>query len=210
MMGYAVQNLVLIMTEDDEQMTPSLAALIKADFHVMTASSCDEALSLLSCARGVYRTLVIDADLAADPGGQDFVTRARAIVPDLPTIVLTETSAAVPPSDGLLRDIVLAKPVAPAELVMSVSRLLDLQPRDIQRPAAAPREQEPISGTIGFTGGSMPCVVRDVSISGISIELAIRTDLPDQVTLEIESAELNEPCRVLWRSDRNFSLAFGE
>jgi hypothetical protein len=32
--GDIVQNLVLIMTEDDERMTPSLAALIKADFHV--------------------------------------------------------------------------------------------------------------------------------------------------------------------------------
>ena len=209
-MRCAVQNLVLIMTDDDEQMTPSLAALIEADFHVQTASSCDEALSLLTCGRGAYRALVIDADLAAEPGGRDFVSRARAIVPELPTVVLNESSAAVPPSDDLLRDIVLAKPVPPAELVISVSRLLDLQPQDIRRPASAPREQEPISGTIGFTGGSMPCVVRGVSISGISIELAIRADLPDQVTLEIESAELNEPCRVLWRSDRNISLAFGE
>ena len=107
-------------------------------------------------------------------------------------------------------ELIFKKPVPPAELVISVSRLLDLQPQDIRRPASAPREQEPISGTIGFTGGSMPCVVRGVSISGISIELAIRADLPDQVTLEIESAELNEPCRVLWRSDRNISLAFGE
>ena len=209
-MGYVVQNLVLIMTEEDEQMVPSLAALIDADFHVRTASSCDEALSLLDCARRGYQALIVDADPGSEPGDQDFISRARAIVPDLPTIVLKEISATVPPSDGLPRDIVLAKPVTPTELVMSVSRLLDLQPRDIQRPAAAPREQEPISGTIGFTGGSMPCVVRDVSISGISIELAIRTDLPDQVTLEIESAELNEPCRVLWRSDRNISLAFGE
>jgi hypothetical protein len=153
---------------------------------------------------------VVDADPASDPGGQDVVSRARAIVPDLPAIVLNESSAAAPPSDGLPRDIVLAKPLTPADLVTAVSRLLDLQPRDIRRPAATPREQEPISGKIGFTGGSMPCVVRDVSISGISIELAIRTELPDQVTLEIESAELHEPCRVLWRGDRNFNLAFGE
>ena len=210
MMGYIVQNLVLIMTEDDEQVTPSLAALIKADFHVKTASSCDEALSLLTCGRGAYQALVIDADLTSDPSGEEFVARARAIAPDLPTLVLKETCAAAPPSDGLPRDLVLAKPATAADLVTSLSRLLDLQPRDIRRPAATPREPEPISAKIGFTGGSMPCVVRGVSISGISIELAIGTDVPDQVTLEIESAELHEPCRVLWRSDRNISLAFGE
>ena len=74
---------------------------------------------------------------------------------------------------------------------------------------ASPRKSVLLPGTIESKGGgSTPCLVRDVSISGASLEVANPTDVPDFVTLVVAAAEMRVRCRVVWRGETQLGLAF--
>ena len=66
------------------------------------------------------------------------------------------------------------------------------------------------AGTIEFGGGSIPCLVRNVSASGAAIEVSTPLWFPDQFTLGTASDGVRHPCRVVWRAEKRIGLQFFE
>jgi hypothetical protein len=64
------------------------------------------------------------------------------------------------------------------------------------------------AGTIEFSGGAIPCLVRNLSSSGAAIEVNSPFWFPDRFTLGIESDDMRRPCHVVWRREKRIGLAF--
>ncbi len=62
---------------------------------------------------------------------------------------------------------------------------------------------------IEFPGGAFSCVVRDLSESGAHLEVPSQIGIPHEFMLSIPTAELQRPCRAVWRSNRRIGIAFG-
>jgi len=54
----------------------------------------------------------------------------------------------------------------------------------------------------------IPCLVRNVSISGAEIEVAAPSEIPDVLTLVVDAAEMRIRCYVAWRKGTRVGLAF--
>jgi hypothetical protein len=68
------------------------------------------------------------------------------------------------------------------------------------------------SGSIRAVGGSRwyPCMVRDVSASGVKLRVPIGFDVPEIFELSVPALELNRTARVAWRSLHSIGAAFEE
>jgi hypothetical protein len=71
-----------------------------------------------------------------------------------------------------------------------------------------PRHRVLKTGTIEFSGESIPCVVRSLSPAGARIEIHTPLWFPDHFVLAIPSETLRKPCRVIWRDEKLIGLAF--
>jgi len=73
----------------------------------------------------------------------------------------------------------------------------------------APRHRVSKPGTIEFLGGSLSCVVRDLSLTGAAIEFSVQSGgIPERFTLVMPDDGLRLPCRVAWRRDYRLGVAF--
>jgi hypothetical protein len=64
-------------------------------------------------------------------------------------------------------------------------------------------------GTLAFhEGGSLDCMVRNMSSNGARIDIASPADLPTSFTLVIEADRFMRECRAVWRSDQHVGVAF--
>jgi len=61
---------------------------------------------------------------------------------------------------------------------------------------------------IQFPGGAFSCVVRDLSESGALLEVPSQLGIPHEFSLSIPTAELQRPCRAVWRSAKGIGIAF--
>ncbi len=72
----------------------------------------------------------------------------------------------------------------------------------------SPRHRVMKTGTIGFNGSGIECLVRNVSPAGAAIEIKGTVCIPESFNLMIESERLNKSCRVVWRKYQRLGVAF--
>lgn len=71
-----------------------------------------------------------------------------------------------------------------------------------------PRHRVLKAATISFGGGAISCTVRNLSVSGASLDVASPIGIPDAIVLEFES--IRRQCRVIWRTERRIGVRFGD
>jgi PilZ domain len=74
---------------------------------------------------------------------------------------------------------------------------------------AAPRHRVLKHGTLAFgSGGSVDCMVRNLSANGARLDIANPVGLPDSFTLVIEADRFRRHCHAVWSSDKRIGVAF--
>jgi DNA-binding response OmpR family regulator len=129
--GMSVEHLVVILVVEDDDLVQSVVEenLIDGGFEIEIASSGENAVELLDASGGKYRALVTDINL--QPGkidGWDVARHAREIDPNFPVVYMSGKDAEDWASKGVPNSIMLAKPFAPAQLVTTISQLLNAIP----------------------------------------------------------------------------------
>ena len=61
-------------------------------------------------------------------------------------------------------------------------------------------------GIIGFSGGTLACVVRNLSAAGAGLDVTRSLGIPQRVTLIADGSHL--PCHIVWRSEKRIGIAF--
>jgi hypothetical protein len=74
----------------------------------------------------------------------------------------------------------------------------------------SPRHRVLKTGTIEFSGESIPCTVRSLSPAGARIEINTPLWFPDRFVLAVASEGLRKPCSVIWRKEQRIGLAFDQ
>jgi DNA-binding response OmpR family regulator len=118
-----VPELPVILVVEDEELLQSLAegTLSEGGFEPVIAASGEEAVTLLKGHKDKYRALVTDINLK----GWEVAQHAREIEPEFPVVYMSGAAAADWTSKGVPNSIMLAKPFAPAQLLIAVSNLLN-------------------------------------------------------------------------------------
>jgi hypothetical protein len=73
---------------------------------------------------------------------------------------------------------------------------------------AAPRYRVTKPALIEHGGDKIKCAVRDLSVTGASIEIFDATVVPDKFTLIVPEDNLKLPCRIVRRSEFRIGVAF--
>lgn len=71
---------------------------------------------------------------------------------------------------------------------------------------SAPRHRVLKAATISFGGGAISCTVRNLSVTGASLEVASPIGIPDSIVLELEGG--GRRCRVIWRKGKRIGVRF--
>jgi hypothetical protein len=69
-----------------------------------------------------------------------------------------------------------------------------------------PRYRVATTGTIKVNGGTISCLVRDMSAAGVGLDLMGRAGTPNHFTLSALGSQL--PCQVIWRRETWIGIAF--
>ncbi|HEX2632296.1 MAG TPA: PilZ domain-containing protein [Bradyrhizobium sp.] len=72
----------------------------------------------------------------------------------------------------------------------------------------APRRRVLKTGSIEFADSVIECTVRNLSATGAAIEVVTPLFIPDRFTLFIQSEQLRQTCRIVWRAGRRMGVAF--
>jgi DNA-binding response OmpR family regulator len=119
-MGSAV---TLLIVEDEVLVTFVIEeALRDGGYEVLTATTADEAMTILDDRSADIAALVTDIRLGSEKDGWDVARRARALNPAIPVIYTTGDSAADWPIHGVPKSVLLHKPFVAAQLVAAVSQ----------------------------------------------------------------------------------------
>lgn len=73
---------------------------------------------------------------------------------------------------------------------------------------AAQRHKVLKGGIVAIDGGSIPCTVRNLSMTGAAADFSQRVDLPPTFTLVIECDRFARRCRPVWSNERRVGMAF--
>ena len=116
----------VLLYVEDEAITQDLveASLREAGFEVLLASCGAEALELLGTSDGALRGLITDINLGDGPDGWDVACRARELTSGLPVVYVSGASEGEWTSRGVPCSVMIAKPFAPAQIVVAISSLL--------------------------------------------------------------------------------------
>ena len=119
----------ILVIEDDEAIQVLVDdALKEGGFETATATSGEEAVTLLKGRQMRYRGLVTDINLQGRFNGWEVARAAREIDPDFPVVYMSGLAADDWAVQGVPNSIMLQKPFAPAQIVTAVSQLLNKQP----------------------------------------------------------------------------------
>jgi CheY-like chemotaxis protein len=119
-------NILLLLVEDEPLIQTMMQAILEdGGFTVVTASSGDEALTLISERLDQVCGLITDIQLGNGPNGWAVARHARHSKADLPVVYMTGDSAADWAAEGVPKSVMLAKPFAPAQAVIAISTLLN-------------------------------------------------------------------------------------
>lgn len=116
----------ILLYVEDEAMTLVLveAALREAGFAALLASDSDEALAQLVAKSGGLRGLIADINLGDCPDGWDVARSARESISGLPVVYVSGASEHEWTGKGVPHSLMIAKPFAPAQIVVAISSLL--------------------------------------------------------------------------------------
>ena len=64
------------------------------------------------------------------------------------------------------------------------------------------------AGTIEFSGTAIPCLIRNVSTAGATIEVNTPLWFPDRFTLGVSGDDKRSVCHIVWRREKRIGLAF--
>ena len=116
----------ILLVEDESLVRLVLAEeLIEAGFEVREAETGDQAAALITAAPTSFTLLVTDIHMPGTLDGIELARLMRAQRPDIPIIYTTGRPGAL--NDGVRlgeRDILVAKPFPPSQLLAVVHRLL--------------------------------------------------------------------------------------
>ncbi len=120
----AETSTALLYVEDDILTQDVVVrALEEAGYEVVVTSDGEEALAKLN--EGVqFRALITDINLGAGPTGWDVAREARALQNALPVVYVSGDSDKEWSEKGVPMSVMIAKPFAPAQVVVAVSSLL--------------------------------------------------------------------------------------
>ena len=123
-----VGSVLIFVVEDDALVQESIQhALEDGGYAVTTASSGEEAISMLEANGADFRALMTDVNLGAGKlTGWDVAQRARELKPELPVIYMTGDNGHQWASQGVPNSVLLNKPFALAQAVAAVSNLLNV------------------------------------------------------------------------------------
>ena len=116
----------VLLYVEDEVITQDLVetALREAGFDVLIASDGTEALRLLATPNSPLRGLITDINLGHGPDGWDVACEARGLIGGLPVVYVSGACADEWTSRGVPNSVMIAKPFAPAQIVVAISSLL--------------------------------------------------------------------------------------
>ena len=116
---------MVLVVEDDALIQMELEAVLKdGGYTSSTEASGEVAIAKLEASPD-FRALVTDINLNAEKTGWDVAQRARELLPDLPVVYVTSTSADEWTSKGVPKSILIQKPFAPAQILTAISQLLN-------------------------------------------------------------------------------------
>lgn len=117
----------MLLYVEDEFITQQCVVdtLREAGFAVTVASSGAEAMGLLETSAEQFRALVTDVDLGQGLDGWGIARRARELAPSVPVVYVSGASQHDWASKGVPASVMIAKPCAPAQIVVAVSTLLN-------------------------------------------------------------------------------------
>jgi hypothetical protein len=72
----------------------------------------------------------------------------------------------------------------------------------------APRHHVSKAGTIEFVGGTINCVVRNLSVTGAAIEVSSQAGIPERFILVMPDDGLRLLCHVVRRTEYRIGVAF--
>jgi hypothetical protein len=73
---------------------------------------------------------------------------------------------------------------------------------------ATPRQRVLKHGTLAFGGGSIDCMVRNISSGGARLDVVSPVGLPESFTLIIQTSQLMRRCHAVWHDDKRIGVAF--
>ena len=130
-------NEILVFVVDDESMIIENLrhALEDAGYTVSSASSGDDAMSLVDSEAHEFRALVTGVNLHGKVTGWDLAHRARELNPKLPVIYMTGGSGHEWSANGVPGSLLLNKPFALAQVVTAVAQLMNEASSSLPPPA---------------------------------------------------------------------------
>jgi DNA-binding response OmpR family regulator len=121
----AAPPLVLVVEDEFFILTDLDAALRDGGFNVLGASSGSEALRLIEAQGPLIRAIVTDVNLGTGPSGWDVANFARTQNAAMPIVYASGGNEADWAVHGVPKSVFVAKPFAPAQVVVAVSALLN-------------------------------------------------------------------------------------
>lgn len=112
-----------ILVVEDQALIQDLieAALEEGGYRVVLAVSGTDAAQALEDERQAFAAIVTDIDLGSGPSGWEVARIARRVRPKLPVIYMSGGSADGWSAEGVPDSVMVAKPFAPAQLVITVA-----------------------------------------------------------------------------------------
>ena len=140
--GKLSMNRVLLLLAEDEPMIQFALREVLEDsgYEVMTADDGQQALTILEERHSDIAGLVTDIRLGQGPDGWQVAHRARELVQTIAVVYMTGDSAARWMADGVPESLVLQKPFADAQLVTSISTLMNAASLTIAKSPPPPSE----------------------------------------------------------------------
>lgn len=124
-MSHKIALIKILYVEDDDMIKPVVEmSLNDAGYELLMASDGTEAIAALEAHSGAIRGLVTDIDLGPGSNGWDVARRARELIQGLPVIYVSGASGHDWTSKGVPDSVMIAKPFAPSQIVVSLSCLL--------------------------------------------------------------------------------------
>jgi hypothetical protein len=65
-------------------------------------------------------------------------------------------------------------------------------------------------GAIRFAGGTISCMVLNLSNSGAALDVNSTAGIPEHFTLALPGDGWHMPCHIVWRKDKRIGVAFDQ
>jgi DNA-binding response OmpR family regulator len=116
----------VLLVEDSHEVQQVLrTALEEGGFHVLSASTADQAIVALNDQNHAIRALVTDILLGGSVTGWDVARQAREAMQALPVVYMTGSEGRDWSALGVPNSVLVEKPFAPSQVVTAVAQLLN-------------------------------------------------------------------------------------